>query len=92
MVSNLLLPTNQLSQITVSESDVWSALTSVDPDKTNGRDTIGPRLLRECTTLLAAPFSILFNACLIQRSIPEERKVYMMALVFKNGHKTDVNN
>ena len=83
---------HQLSQITVSESDVWSAPTSLDPDKTNRLDSIGPRLLRECAAPPAAPFSILFNACLIQRSIPEERKVHMMAVVFKNGDKTDVNN
>ena len=57
-VSNLPLPTHQLSQITVSESDVWSAFTSLDPDKTNGLDSMGPRLLRECATPLAAPFSI----------------------------------
>ena len=49
------IPAAQLNSISVSESDVWKALCSLDPRKAWGPDKIGPKLLRECATPLTPP-------------------------------------
>ena len=37
-----------LVSINISEEDVLETLNSIDPDKSSGIDTIGPRVLKEC--------------------------------------------
>ena len=52
-LSCLPIPSNQLNLISFTESDVWTVLTSLDPDKANGLDNIKPKLLKECAPSLA---------------------------------------
>ena len=39
-------PTSVVTNITLSDSDVYSVLTSLDPTKSSGTDGIGPKLLK----------------------------------------------
>ena len=82
-------PVHQLSQLSFSESEVWKALANLDPTKAAGLDGIGPKLLKECATPLAAPLSILFNACVSQGAIPEEWKAHLVIPIFKSGNRSD---
>ena len=91
-LSCLPIPSHQLNLISFTESDVWTVLASLDPDKANGLDNIGPRLLKQCATPLAAPLSILFNECISQGFVPDDWKIHRMVPVFKSGDKTDVTN
>ena len=53
-------PVNQLSHITIDESDVFEALTNLSPSKAQGCDNISPYVLNFCATSLASPVKKLF--------------------------------
>ena len=52
-----------LSSISISEADVYYALTSLDPSKAVGLDEIMivPRVLRSCAAVLTKPLHHLFS-------------------------------
>ena len=86
------VPATQMSSITVSESDVWKVLCSLDPGKALGPDKISPKLLRECATPLTPPITALFNYCLSSASIPNEWKSHKITPIFKSGDRSLVSN
>ena len=49
-----------LVYINISEEEVFEALNSLDPDKSSGIDTIGPRVLKKCAHSLCGPLHNLF--------------------------------
>ena len=53
-----------LVSINISEEDVLEALNSLDPDKSSGIDTIGPRVLKKCANFLCGPLHHLFSTSL----------------------------
>ena len=86
------MPSKQLSQITVSESDVFGALISLNPKKAQGCDNINPHILKYCCTSLASPVTHLFSTCLNQSTIPQERKVDKISLIPKKGDLSKITN
>ena len=50
-----------LSSFTITEADVFEALTQLDTSKAVGIDGIGPRVLKHCTALLCPLLCHLFN-------------------------------
>ena len=81
-----------LSDIVISESDVYSALNSLDPSKAMGIDDIGPKILKHCALALYQPVYHLFSMCLSQYYIPHEWRIHKITPIFKSGDRTSVNN
>ena len=61
-----------LDFINITDLDVLTALTNLDPSKARGIDGIGPRLLRTCALALYPVIHQLFNICLWYCQIPYE--------------------
>ena len=85
-------PTSVVTNITLSDSDVYSALTSLDPTKSSGTDGIGPKLLKVGAIALYIHLHHLFKLCLSKCSIPSEWKIHRIIPLFKAGDKTSVQN
>ena len=86
-------PTSVVTNIVLSDSDVYSALTSLDQTKSSGTDGIGPKLLKvEAIALYIYTSPPLFKLCLSKCSIPSEWKIHRIIPIFKAGDKTSVQN
>ena len=100
--SNLMSSNNNISvdtsvkqhlvSINISEEDVLEALNSLDPDKSSGIDTIGPRVLKNCAFSLYGPLHHLFVTSLCKHTIPSEWRIHVITPVHKSGDKSLVNN
>ena len=98
-IYRILLPTDELptpeaslSNIVFSESDVFTALTSLDPSKAMGIDCLGPKILKKCALALYQPVHHLFSLSLLNHYIPEEWRVHRITPVFKSGDRSSVKN
>ena len=85
-------PSNQLSQITVSESDVFEALVSLNPNKAQGCVNIKSHILKYCCTSLTSPVTHLFSTCMNQSILPQEWEVRKMFPVPKKGDLSKITN
>ena len=85
-------PTHTLSDIGISEMDVYEALNSLDISKAMGIDGIGPKVLKHCAVALYEPLHHLFLLCLSQCSLPSEWRVHLIVPVFKSGDRSSVRN
>ena len=81
-----------LVSINISEEDVLEALNSLDPDKSSGIDTIGPRVLKKCAYSLCRPLHHLFSTSLSNHTIPSDWRIHVITPVHKSGDKSLVNN
>ena len=91
-VDMLPSPQSTLSDISISEDDIYSALVSLDPTKSMGIDGISPKLLKHCALALHQPLHHLFLLTLSQSYIPEEWRTHLITPIFKSGDKSKVNN
>ena len=91
-VDELPKPDASLSDIVISESDVFNALTSLDSNKAMGIDRIGPHILKHCALALCQPFHHLFSLCLSKHYIPEEWRIHLIIPIFKSGDRSAVKN
>jgi len=83
-------PDSVLSNITITDMDVYEALVSLDTTKSPGHDLIGPNILKCGALSLCCPtVHHLFTLCLSQHSIPMEWKIIP---VFKVGNKSIVKD
>jgi len=85
-------PQSTVSDISISEDDVYSALVSLDPTKSMGIDGISPKLLKHCALALYQPLHHLFLLTLSQSYIPEEWRTHLITPILKSGDKSKVNN
>jgi hypothetical protein len=85
-------PEASLSNIVISESDVFTALTSLDPSKAMGNDCVGPNILKKCALALYQPVHHLFSLSLLNHYIPEEWRVHRITPIFKSGDRSSVKN
>ena len=79
----------KLSDISISEEEVYQALTSLDPSKAAGCDGIGPK---HCALALCQPLHHLFSLSLSQSYIPSEWRLHLIKPIFKSGEKCLVQN
>ena len=82
-------PASVVTNIIISDSDVYSALTSLNPTKSSGT---GPKLLKVGAIALYIPLHYLFKLCLSKYSIPSEWKTHHIIPIFKAGNKISVHN
>ena len=81
-----------LDCINITDMDVLTALTNLDPSKARGIDGIGPRLLSTCALALYPVIHSIFNICLWYCQIPYEWKLHCIVPIFKSGDKSSIKN
>lgn len=91
-ISDLKTPDTEISELHVSESDVYITLSSLDPTKAPGLDGIGTNILKHCAVALCSPLHHLFSQCLAQHSIPLDWKKHSITPIFKSGDRASVKN
>ena len=85
-------PTTAFYQLDISESDVYEALSSLDPQKSSGPHGISPALLKYCAVPLTEPLHKLFVMSIRSGQLPDQWKLHLIVPVFKSGNKADVKN
>ena len=88
-MSTLPLPPSYMCTLTLSDSEVFDALSSLDPTKSSGCDGIGPKLRKYCALTLYMRLHHLFSVSLSKQCIPNEWKI---TSIFKSGDKSQVKN
>ena len=83
---------NSLCSLTVTEAEVFEALSQLDTSKAVGIDGIGPRVLKHCTMSLSRPLCYLFNLSLSTGYIPQEWKTHIIIPIHKSNDHSLVNN
>ena len=58
-----LSASDQLDEFNIEECDVYDILSSLNPSKTMGIDSIGPKVLKYCAWALCYPVTLLSNRC-----------------------------
>ena len=85
-------PSKQLSKITASESDVFEALISLNPNQAQGCDNINPHILKYCCTSLASPVAQLLSTCINQSTLLQEWKIHKICPIPKKGDLSKITN
>ena len=91
-MSTLPLPPSCLCTVSFTDSEVFDALSSLDPTKSSGCDSIGSKLLKHCALALYLPLHHLYSVSLSKKSIPYEWKCHSISPIFKSGDKSLVKN
>lgn len=81
-----------LSEISVTESQVFELLRKLKADSSSGPDNIPPIILKNCASVLALPLSLLFNKSLRTGRFPHSWKTSFVIPIYKNGDKKDITN
>ena len=82
------MPSSSLSDICISELDVFRVLRSLDVTKAKGCDGISPKLLKTCALSLYQPLHHLFSLSLSQKYLPLEWRTSTI----KSGDKSSIRN
>ena len=77
-ISDLKQPLSFLSEINISELDVFGTLRSLDPSKAMGCDKISQKLLKNCALALYQPLHHLFSLSLSQSYLPSEWRTHLI--------------
>ena len=78
--------------ITISEGDVYDALSSFNTNKASGIDGIGPKIINHCALSLFKPLHYLFSLCLRKHNLPHDWLIHTIVPVYKSGDKTSASN
>ena len=65
---------------------------SLDPTKSSGCDSIGPKLIKHCALALYVPLHHHFSVSLSKQCIPIEWKYHSVTPIFKSEDKSQVEN
>ena len=91
-IGELETPPSSLSDISISELDVFRALRSLDVSKAKGCDGISPMLLNHCALALYQPLHHLFSQSLSQNYLPTDWRTHLIKPLFKSGDKGSIRN
>ena len=81
-----------ISDVSFSDSDVYSELTKLDTSKAMGIDNIGQKILKFCAPTLYQPIHHLFSLSLSHQCLPAEWCIHSIVPVFKSGDRTSILN
>lgn len=81
-----------LERPALSEVDIRTALSSVDPSKGPGADKLPPVFVKSCATSLAVPMRIIFNRSLTSGRFPTAWKSAAIIPIHKSGDVHNVEN
>ena len=82
---------NFLNEIQITDQDIFTALSNLNPCKASGIDSIGPKLLKACSYGLYEVHH-LFSLSLNSGKIPNEWKLHCIVPIFKSGDKCSIAN
>ena len=89
---NFPVPDSTISDISISELDVFEALSSLNESKSMGIDGIGPKLLKHCGLALYKPIHHLFMLSISHHYVPEDWHLHLVIPIHKAGDKSSVRN
>ena len=78
-----------MSDIEITEQEVYKKLVTLKIDKSPGPDEIHPRLLKEMAEELSGPLTILFNQSIRDSELPSQWKEATIIPIYKKGNKAD---
>ena len=81
-----------LQSINISVQDVTDVFENLDISKACGPDLISPRLLKEGSSILARPFSFIFNSSLEQGTFPTPWKDSTITPIHKKDDRLMLSN
>ena len=81
-----------LNSITITVTDVFEALISLDVEKSCGIDRIAPKVLHSCAGPLCEPLHHLFSMSLRHATLPSSWKIHKVIPIFKAGDHCSVRN
>ena len=90
-----LMNSNQypdLPSITVSYEGVLRLLSQLHPQKATGPEKIPSRFLKEFASDLTPMLTLIFQASLMQGTVPEDWKKALVVPVFKRGDRSSATN
>uniref|UniRef100_A0A1X7TNB5 Reverse transcriptase domain-containing protein n=1 Tax=Amphimedon queenslandica TaxID=400682 RepID=A0A1X7TNB5_AMPQE len=87
-----LSPTNILDSISISDTEVYEALSILDPKKAKGIDGIVPLILRASSLSLYSPIHHLLSQSLVTSSLLLKWLMHLISSIHKAGDKSDVSN
>ena len=90
--TSLLLSTDLLCDITISEEEVAHHLSKLNPTKSSGPDGVPGRILIECSSVIAPKLCALFNHSLQSGIVPSEWKCANVTPIYKKGKKEFATN
>ena len=91
-VRDFKYPHSFMGEISVSELDVFEALSSLDVSKASGPDGICAKLLKHCAIALYQPLHYIFFLSLSQCYLPLEWRTHLIKPIFKSGDKSLIKN
>ena len=83
---------NNLSQITIFESEIKDLIRCLNPKKASGPDSINHRMFTGVADQVSKPLAILFNRSLSEGVFPNLWKMANVILIYKKGDKSSVTN
>jgi hypothetical protein len=90
--SNNNLYNNILSDLKVTDDQVFYILRSLDTSKATGPDNISARMLKECAAEIAPSLCQLFNISLRLGRLPEDWRLSNITPLYKKGSHSDAAN
>ena len=81
-----------LDNITITEATVAKKLSQLNAAKSPGLDGIHPRILKELSSVLSKPITILYKRSLEEMKLPTEWKEALVTPIFKKGRKSSLEN
>jgi len=87
-LESLPIPSSTICDITISESDVYDALTSLNPTKAIWELMV----LKSYVLALYQPIYHLFVLSLTQHYLPKEWRSHLITPIYKSGNKSSVKN
>ena len=91
-IDQLPSPSTHLSNIFISESDVYEVLTTLNPTKSAGSDEVSAKLLKSCATSLVEPLTYICYLSLKINTFPADWKVHKICPIPKKGDLCLVKN
>ena len=81
-----------ISDVDITQEQVFEKLKSLNPDKAPGPDGISTMVLKTCAVQLVVPLCILFNKTLRGGQLPKDWKNAIITPIFKKGTRSEACN
>ena len=84
--------THTIQEVDITPEEIIEAIKELRPSSASGPDGVPAILLRNCSTELALPLSILWREIFRSLSIPEKLKFSIIPPIHKGGSKSEPAN
>ena len=76
----------------ISESEVLKLLQRLNPSKSAGIDTIGPRILKLAAPIISRLIAHIINVSIESNTFPDDLKIAKITPIYKSGDKSQTGN